>query len=315
MHFSNKMIAKDLKNRGKLIRLLMPYFTEKKFRKINKIMKAGKGRNFSKTLDMKEIFIERTDGSQLRVVIFYKKDDLIPSEELRPGLLWIHGGGYAIGIPEQDFSFAELFIARHNCVIFMPDYTLSTQKPYPAAFDDCYQTLLYMKEHAAEFSINENQIMTGGDSAGGGLCVAVDLMARDSGDVKISFTMPLYPMLDSRKTSSSTDNDAPVWNSKSNEAGWKLYLGDENKLSKYAVPALENDFKGFPSTVTYIGTIEPFYDETMNFVKKLEKQSVEVSYKVFQGAFHAFDIVCAKSKSAKEAREFLGKAFENACKS
>ena len=49
--------------------------------------------------------------------------------------------------------------------------------------EDCYATLLYMKEHAEELGINPNQIMAGGESAGGGLCASLCMMARDKGEV------------------------------------------------------------------------------------------------------------------------------------
>lgn len=309
MHISNKMIRKEIRTTGVAVRLIMPYFTEKKFRKINKIMEHMKHRNFSKALQMGEIYIPRTDGTKLRVAVFKPKHEI---KEDIPGVLWIHGGGYGIGVPEQDFGFAEILEERHDCVIFMPDYILATEAPYPAAFDDCYNALLYMKEHADEYHIKTDQIFTGGDSAGGGLCVAIDLKAKDTGDVNIAFTMPLYPMLDARKTASSTDNDAPVWNTKSNEAGWGIYLKNQ-EMSKYAVPALETDYAGFPPTLTYVGTIEPFHDETMELIRQLKESSVPIAYKVYKGCFHAFDIICAKTDVGKDARAFLGDHFEKAC--
>lgn len=70
MHISNKMIRKEIRTIGAAVRMIMPYFTEKKFRKINRIMEHMKHKNFSKVLQMDEIYIPRTDGSKLRVVIF-----------------------------------------------------------------------------------------------------------------------------------------------------------------------------------------------------------------------------------------------------
>ena len=55
-----------------------------------------------------------------------------------------------------------------------------------------------MKSHAAELGIRADQIMVGGESAGGGLCAALCIKARDTGAVNVAFPMPLYPMLDDR---------------------------------------------------------------------------------------------------------------------
>lgn len=93
--------------------------------------------------------------------------------------------------------------------------------------------------------MRRDKIFVGGNSAGGGMTAALTLYARDKGEVNIAFQMPLYPMLDDRPTKTSKNNDAPVWNTKSNIAAWKLYLGDDygtDRVSKYAAPARETDF-------------------------------------------------------------------------
>ena len=254
---------------------------------------------------MEEIYLPRTDGSRLRIVIYLPKKDL---QEDVIGVCWIHGGGYAIGIPEQDFAFAEILEEAKDCVIFMPDYRLSTEAPYPAAFEDCYASLVYMKEHACEYHIRTDQIFTGGDSAGGGLCVAIDLKARDTKEVNIAFSMPLYPMLDAGSTRTNANNDAPVWNTRSNLAGWHLYL--KNQIAdKYASPALEEDLSFFPPTFTFVGTIEPFYAETKAFTEKLKEADVPLFFKEYEGCFHAFDILCPDSALAKDARLQMQEAF------
>ena len=99
-----------------------------------------------------------------------------------------------------------------DAVVFSPGYRLSFQAPYPAAAEDCYQTLLFMKENADRFGFRSDQIMAGGESAGGGLCAAVCMMARDRKDVNIAFQMPLYPMMDQNDTETSADNHGRIWN-------------------------------------------------------------------------------------------------------
>lgn len=97
--------------------------------------------------------------------------------------------------------------------------------------------------------MRRDKIFVGGNSAGGGMTAALTLYARDRGEVNIAFQMPLYPMLDDRPTETSKNNDAPVWNTKSNIAAWELYLGGDygtDRVSKYAAPARETDFSGLP---------------------------------------------------------------------
>lgn len=73
-------------------------------------------------------------------------------------------------------------VKRHGAVVVSPGYRLAWKAPYPALINDCYDALLYVKDHAEESGIREEQIMAGGESAGGGLCAALAMMARDRGD-------------------------------------------------------------------------------------------------------------------------------------
>ena len=141
------------------------------------------------------------------------------------GVLWLHGGGYAVGMKEMvHMSRAVGLVKRFGVVVLAPGYRLSLQSPYPAAMDDCYAALLYLKEHAAALGVRSDQIMVGGESAGGGLCAAVCIRARDTGEVNVAFQMPLYPMLDDRDTETSRENHGRVWNTRRNHLAWRLYL-------------------------------------------------------------------------------------------
>ncbi|MDD3521201.1 MAG: alpha/beta hydrolase, partial [Actinomycetota bacterium] len=237
-------------------------------------------------------------------------------EEKVPGILWLHGGGYALGAPEQAGMMAKRLIEEHKCIIVAPEYRLSVKSPYPAGLEDCYEVLLWMKNHAEELGIRENQLMVGGDSAGGGLAAALTLFARDKGEVAIAFQMPLYPMLDDRMTtSSSKDNNAPVWNSKSNYICWKLYLGKlfgAANVPYYAAPARASDFSNLPPTATFVSELEPFRDEVIKYVENLRKAGVPVDFEIFEGCYHAFEQMCPKAKISKKAVAFIMNSFKHA---
>ena len=90
------------------------------------------------------------------------------------GILWIHGGGYIAGMKEMvHMSRAVDLVKRFGAVVVSPGYRLAIQRPFPAAAEDCYSALVYLKDHAQESGIRRNRIMVGGESAGGGLCAAV----------------------------------------------------------------------------------------------------------------------------------------------
>jgi len=300
---------KDIRLIGTVIRWIMPKFTRQNFFKLSeKCEKFLTGKWLGKHTTAETQYIDRPDGTKLRVLICKSKAGTKPNAT---GLLWIHGGGYAIGAPEQDFFFADPLTKDGSCVAVMPAYTLATKAPYPAALEDCYLVLKWMKENAQKLGINANQLFVGGDSAGGGLTAAVCLYARDKGEVNIAYQMPLYPMLDDRMiTASSQDNDAPVWNTASNEAAWALYLEGIKDVPIYAAPARAENLRNLPPACTYVGTIEPFHDETVDFVNRLREQGVEVAFKEYEGCFHAFDLMGAGTKVGKDARAFLLENFQ-----
>lgn len=222
----------------------------------------------------------------------------------RPGVLWIHGGGYITGMAEMVYMSRALhLVKKFGAVVVAPEYRLSGKAPYPAALEDCHCGLVYMKEHASELGIRSNQLMVGGESAGGGLTAALCMYERDIGGVSVAFQMPLYPMLDNEDTETSRDNHAPVWNTQRNHYGWSQYLkGLEGKeVPCYAAPARRQNYAGLPPAYTFVSTAEPFYAETLAYADNLRKAGVEASADVYPGLFHAFDMLLPFLKVSKQA--------------
>ena len=303
------MIDKELRPFGLFMKLFFNTYTESRFRLFNKVTRFFELGKKDKRLDCSEQWLERGDATKMRVCIYKPK----AMNGKVPGILWMHGGGYGMGLPEQCLTRVHQLMNAHPCVVLSPDYRLSIEAPFPAALQDCYTALLWMNDHAEALGVNKNQLFIGGDSAGGGLTAALSLYARDKKEVSIAFQMPLYPMLDDRmQTESARNNHAPVWNSTSNENSWKLLLGTafgSEHVSEYAAPARAMDYSNLPPTATFVGALEPFRDETVEYVENLRKAGVPVQFKVFEGCFHAFDYVNPYSKVSKAAVEFLLSAY------
>lgn len=123
-------------------------------------------------------------------------------------------------------------------------------------------------------------------------------------------------MIDDRmNTESAQNNYTPVWNSELNYKGWKYYLGDKFEtveVSKYAAPARETDYSNLPPTCTFVGSIEPFRDETIEYIENLKKAGVQTYFKVYDKSYHGFDQVCPDAKVAKDATKFLHDTFKYA---
>ena len=183
--------------------------------------------------------------------------------------------------------------------------------PYPAAFNDCYDTLLWVRDHAASIGGRTDGFIVSGHSAGGGLAAAVSLKATETGDAKIAFQMPLYPMIDDRQNSASAvGNDAPVWDEEANRLAWSRYLDGVKNVTPYAAAARCTDYTKLPPTITYVGSLEPFRDETKIYVENLRRANVPVEFEVFDGAFHGFDVMVPEAPISKRANQFLMGNFQ-----
>ncbi len=252
-------------------------------------------------------------GPDVRVRVFRPASEA-PAGAL-PGVLFLHGGGYALGIPEASAVRLRTLMQTRPCVIVAPDYRKSLEAPYPAALDDCTSALVWMRDHADELGVRSDQLIVIGESAGGGLAAAVTLRARDRGDVAIAFQMPLYPMIDDRMTTASCrDNDAPVWNASHNRLGWQLYLGGlaGDAVPKYAAAARETDHAGLPPAATLVGDLDPFRDETIRWVEGLRAAGVPCAFRQFDRAYHGFELLQPNAEVSRAATAFVCEQFAHA---
>lgn len=314
MKVTNKMIHKDVRLIGSILRPLTANVTEEAYRKTKVSSEKNAAKAKPKSAAMEKVYLERSDGTQMRTLV------LTPAGGAHgdvPCVVFLHGGGYVLGTAEEKIEFMERLMAASPCIMVAPNYTLALDAPYPAALDDAYLALLWARDNAERLGARADQLFVVGESAGGGLAAALAIKARDEGEVAIAFQMPLFPMLDDRGiTESAKDNDAPMWNQKSNDLAWRLYLGPlygTDGVPALAAPSRLTDFAGLPPAYSYVGTIEPFYDETRIYFEQLEAAGVEAHLDTYEGGFHGFDEIGKKKPLGKLARQRLYDAFREAC--
>jgi len=251
-----------------------------------------------------------TDAGKLKLVILRPRKQTGPL----PGILWIHGGGYVLGMAGMvRFSAGKMLARRYGAVVVSPEYRLAGKAPYPAALMDCSAAFRYMCENAGELGIRRDMIIAGGESAGGGLAAALCLYERDRGEALPAFQLPLYPMLDCEDTETSRDNHGRIWNTRRNHWGWSKYLGElygSARVPKYASPSRETDYRGLPPCYTYVCDGEPFCAETLEYVRRLREAGVSADADVFRGNVHAFDRFRFWTGEAKAAKRRLCEVYE-----
>ena len=309
MKVTRDMVDQGLRGRYAVGRVIARFFHTRwfsllAFRSTGAVLR---GRNI-RGLDCQQLHIPgRNGGPPIRVRVYRPIAAVGPL----PVMLYLHGGGYVHGVPEQFGSVIRDFIETEPCIIVAPDYRKAVEVPFPAAFNDCYDSLLWIRDHAASIGGRTDGFIVAGHSAGGGLAAAVSLKATDTGEARIAFQMPLYPMMDDRQDSASVvGNDAPVWDEKANRLAWSRYLDGVATVPPYAAASRCTDYTKLPPTITFVGSLEPFRDETKIYVENLRRAHVPVAFEIFDGAFHGFDLMVPDAPISRRAHRFLMENFQ-----
>ena len=256
----------------------------------------------SEDIDVSERYIAGKNGKEDIYIRIYKP---VGSKDILPGFLWIHGGGYIAGLVKKDEGLCIRFVKDAKCVVVSVEYHLAPEYQYPVPLEDCYSALQWMHDNAEELNIDIDRIAVGGNSAGGGLTAGLSLLARDRGGPHIIFQMPLYPMIDDRCNSPSCIEiqDKKAWFGECNKLAWSLYLGDIDgeAVPAYAAPARAEDYTDLPATYTFIGDLDPFRDETIEYVARLSRAGVSVEFHLYPGCFHGFDVSSLRTEVGDRA--------------
>ena len=252
----------------------------------------------------------RADGSEIELYHFDPK----PGETGRAALYHIHGGGMVLGTAkDMQFGPSSMAAALQIPVISV-EYRLAPETPFPGPQQDCLDGLAWLAANAGELGIDPARIAIVGESAGGGLAAATALMARDTGGPKLAAQVLIYPMLDHR-----TGGDACRWNNrstgewvwtrKSNQFGWEALRGDyaaEDERRGWFSPALADDLVGLPPTLLLTGSLDLFFDEDLDYARRLVDAGVPVELHSYPGAIHAFNMMAEAGISRAFNRDMVG---------
>ena len=229
-----------------------------------------------------------------------------------PCIYSMHGGGYVLGSREIDNAAFANWCPELGVVGVSVEYRLAPETPYPGPLEDCYRGLAWCYEHADELGIDRNRIGVAGISAGGGLAAALALLARDRGEVPLAFQLLDCPMLDDRqKTASSQLEGLPVWSRRSNEFGWRSYLGalyGRNDIPPTAAPARATDLSGLPPAFVSVGTVDGFRDEDIVYAMRLNQAGIPTELHVYPGLCHGYQIALdspAVQQSSRDTTRWL----------
>lgn len=229
----------------------------------------------------------------------------------RPGLVYIHGGGFVSGDIDTTDSFCLAYADKLGIVVVSVDYRLAPETPFPGPVEDCYAALVWTANKATELGVDPARIGVAGSSAGGGLAAGTVLMARDRRGPAIVFQHLGIPELDDRMATESMREyvDTPLWNAPKAVFSWDSYLGEGKRgtadVSPYAAPARATDLSGLPPTVVTVCQFDPLRDEGMEYARRLSQANVPTELRGYAGTFHGSFAISGAAVTRRMAADEL----------
>lgn len=224
-----------------------------------------------------------------------------------PAVLYLHGGGFVVGDLESHDDICAEIAERANVAVIAVAYRLAPEHPFPAAFNDCREVLLALPMLAQEYRFDAEQLVVGGDSAGGNLAAGLCLDARDRGGLRIAGQVLVYPGLGGNINSGSyiIQSNAPGLTARDIEYYRELYIGVANQShhqNKFANPLRETNYHGLPSAYLVAAQHDPLCDDCAEYAGQLKKAGVAVQLREEPLLIHSF--LRARHMSAPAGKSF-----------
>lgn len=241
-----------------------------------------------------EIVVPSVHGGPALSVLLYRPPTPNPGSG---AILHIHGGGMVMGSARQIQSGPAIMAMAAGVPVASVEYRLAPEHPFPAPQEDCHSALVWFADQAGALGFDAQRIIVAGESAGGGLAAALAIMARDLGGPAIAGQLLTYPMLDHRTGSDACPYANPntgefIWTRASNRFGWNALRGDysaDDARKGWFSPSLADDLSGLPPAYIATGSLDLFFDENLDYARRLTAAGVPVELHSYAGAIHAFN--------------------------
>lgn len=250
-------------------------------------------------------------AGEIPIRIYWPRE-LHPDERI-PVTLYFHGGGWVVcGLDTHD-TYCRRFASSAECIVVLVDYRLAPEHRFPAAVDDCYAALKWLKEEAPHIGADRRKISVAGDSAGGNLSAVICLKSRDLNGPPIAAQALIYPVTDHWDAGylSYTENaegygltrDFMKW-------FWQHYLGpDGDRRHPYASPLRAPSVASLPPALMITAEYDPLRDEAHAYADRLEQAGNIVLRKQYHGQIHGFFGYSSMTSDADDAMQTIAKFF------
>ena len=221
-----------------------------------------------------------------------------PGADAGQVLLFLHGGGYELGSVRSDGELAARLGRASGMRVLFPEYRLAPEHPFPAAIDDVLAAWGWLR---AAQGLSARSIAVAGDSAGGGLAVALLVAARDAGEPLPAAGVLMSPTVDLTGSGASMTERAdqdPISTPAMLSQFASGYLAGADPKTPLASPLFAS-FSGLPPLLVQVGTADLLLSDSERLARAAARAGVDVTLQIGEGLPHVYQLNSAPPRQPR----------------
>jgi monoterpene epsilon-lactone hydrolase len=227
-----------------------------------------------------------------------------PGADVGRVLLFLHGGGFEFGSLRSDGELAARVGRASGMRVLFPEYRLAPEHPFPAAIDDVLAAWRWLR---ADEDLSTRSMAVAGDSAGGGLAVALLVATRDAGEPLPAAAVLMSPTVDLTSSGASMTERAdqdPISTPAMLRKFASDYLAGADPKTPLASP-LFAALAGLPPLLIQVGTADVLLSDSERLAAAAAQAGVDVTLEIGEGLPHVYQLMLGTPEAA-EATEQAG---------
>lgn len=220
-------------------------------------------------------------------------------------ILYLHGGGYCAGSVGAVRALGGRLALASAARVLTLDYGLAPERPFPAGRDDAVRAYRWLRATGTDPA----RIVIGGDSAGGGLAIAVLVALRDAGDPLPSAAFALSPWSDLRLTVESVERNAeadPIVSPRLLRRFADWYTTGGAETGDAGVSPVLADLAGLPRLLVQVGEDECLVDDATRLAERVRASGGEVELETWPEVVHVWHLLAPRFEQANKAIDRVG---------
>jgi len=216
-----------------------------------------------------------------------------------PVVLYLHGGGFIACSPETHRPLVGSLVRRIVGTAFVPAYRLAPEHPFPAALDDARDAYRFLLAQG----IPPSRLVIAGDSAGGGLALALTLALRDEGIPLPAAVVTYSPWTDLATTGLSLEENSDrcaMFAGETIRRAARFYVGQADPTHPLMSP-LYGDFHGIPPLLVHASHDEVLRDDSIRVAERAREAGVPVELRLWSHVPHVWQFFAAVLPEARES--------------